>query len=261
MAVLPFRNIDGESGQDYFAAGMATFYGIVVAGASGSIGHLVAQGRTDWYLLAPIVTGFGVQVGLVAELRRRRRLARDTAVAGAAGAGGSTVGMIACCAHHVAEVAPFGGFQLQYQVNLDPVRLAAHGIPIQRVVEAIRANNDDVGGRLPWSAFRSFVRQDAQQPHAALYRVLTGPDGQWKLTEHLLAAAVDTLAVANWQRASSGKRKPKKPQPIPRPGLKRRRRRVAGDTAVPMSQARSIFEARNPSAHRAWVPPHQDGGG
>jgi Cu(I)/Ag(I) efflux system membrane protein CusA/SilA len=48
----------------------------------------------------------------------------------------------------VAEVAPFGGFQLQYQVNVDPVRLSAYGIPIQRVVEAIRANNADVGGRL-----------------------------------------------------------------------------------------------------------------
>lgn len=48
----------------------------------------------------------------------------------------------------VAEVAPFGGFQLQYQVNLDPVRLQAYGIPIERVIEAIRAGNDDVGGRL-----------------------------------------------------------------------------------------------------------------
>jgi hypothetical protein len=89
------------------AGGMAAFYAVVVAGASGSAGHLFEQVRTDWYLLAPIITGFGLQVGLVAELRRRRRLVRDTAVAGAAGAGGSTVGMVACCAHHLAEIAPF----------------------------------------------------------------------------------------------------------------------------------------------------------
>ncbi|HKY31589.1 MAG TPA: CusA/CzcA family heavy metal efflux RND transporter [Candidatus Polarisedimenticolia bacterium] len=48
----------------------------------------------------------------------------------------------------VAEVASIGGFQKQYQVNLDPGALLAHGIPIQKVIEAIRQGNDDVGGRL-----------------------------------------------------------------------------------------------------------------
>ena len=48
----------------------------------------------------------------------------------------------------VAEVAPLGGFGQQYQVNLDPNRLRAHGIPIQRVVEAVRGGNAEVGGRL-----------------------------------------------------------------------------------------------------------------
>lgn len=48
----------------------------------------------------------------------------------------------------VAEVAPIGGFVRQYQVNLDPNRLAAYNIPIDRVIEAIRAGNNDVGGRL-----------------------------------------------------------------------------------------------------------------
>jgi Cu(I)/Ag(I) efflux system membrane protein CusA/SilA len=48
----------------------------------------------------------------------------------------------------VAEVAPLGGFVRQYQVNLDPNRLQAYGIPLERVVAAIRAGNNDVGGRL-----------------------------------------------------------------------------------------------------------------
>lgn len=48
----------------------------------------------------------------------------------------------------VAEVAPIGGFNRQYQVNLDPNRLQAYGIPISRVVEAVRAGNNDVGGRM-----------------------------------------------------------------------------------------------------------------
>ena len=48
----------------------------------------------------------------------------------------------------VAEVASIGGFQKQYQVNLDPVALQAYRIPISKVVEAIRTGNNDVGGRL-----------------------------------------------------------------------------------------------------------------
>ncbi len=48
----------------------------------------------------------------------------------------------------VAEVAPLGGFVRQYQVNVDPNRLAALNIPIARVVEAVRQGNNDVGGRL-----------------------------------------------------------------------------------------------------------------
>ncbi len=48
----------------------------------------------------------------------------------------------------VAEVAPIGGFGRQYQVNVDPVRLQAYGIPISRVVEAVRGGNAEAGGRL-----------------------------------------------------------------------------------------------------------------
>jgi len=48
----------------------------------------------------------------------------------------------------VAEVAPLGGFGQQYQVNLDPNRLQAYGISINRVVEAVRGGNSDAAGRL-----------------------------------------------------------------------------------------------------------------
>ena len=48
----------------------------------------------------------------------------------------------------VAEVAPLGGFVRQYQVNVDPNRLQAYNIPINKVVEAVRSGNNDVGGRL-----------------------------------------------------------------------------------------------------------------
>ena len=48
----------------------------------------------------------------------------------------------------VAEVAPLGGFVRQYQVNVDPNKLQAFNIPINKVVDAVRTGNNDVGGRL-----------------------------------------------------------------------------------------------------------------
>ncbi len=48
----------------------------------------------------------------------------------------------------VAEVAPVGGFGRQYQVNVDPNRLQAYGLSINRVVEAVREGNYESAGRL-----------------------------------------------------------------------------------------------------------------
>ena len=48
----------------------------------------------------------------------------------------------------VAEVAPVGGYTRQYQVNLDPNRLRAYGIPVSRVIEAVRSGNNESSGRL-----------------------------------------------------------------------------------------------------------------
>ncbi len=48
----------------------------------------------------------------------------------------------------VAEVASIGGYVKQYQVNLDPVKLASYNIPLQKVKTAIQRSNNDVGGRL-----------------------------------------------------------------------------------------------------------------
>jgi Cu(I)/Ag(I) efflux system membrane protein CusA/SilA len=48
----------------------------------------------------------------------------------------------------VSEVAPVGGFVKQYQVDLDPNKLSAYGIPISEVVNKIRMSNGDVGGKI-----------------------------------------------------------------------------------------------------------------
>jgi Cu(I)/Ag(I) efflux system membrane protein CusA/SilA len=48
----------------------------------------------------------------------------------------------------VAEVASVGGYQKQYQVEVDPDKLRAYGLSVLDVTRAIRASNNDVGGRV-----------------------------------------------------------------------------------------------------------------
>ncbi len=48
----------------------------------------------------------------------------------------------------VSEVASIGGFVKQYQVIVDPNKLLAYDIPIQKVKRAIQRSNNDVGGRV-----------------------------------------------------------------------------------------------------------------
>jgi len=47
----------------------------------------------------------------------------------------------------VAEVASFGGFEKQYQIIVDPVKLQYYNISLMDVMNKVKANNNDVGGR------------------------------------------------------------------------------------------------------------------
>jgi len=51
-------------------------------------------------------------------------------------------------AQGVSEVASIGGFVQTYQVTVDPVKLRAYGIPLNKVTQVIRDSNRDVGGRV-----------------------------------------------------------------------------------------------------------------
>lgn len=67
------------------------------------------------------------------------------------------------------------------------------------------------------------------------------------MREQLLAAIVDELRVANWQRAAASAKKgnqPKRPKPIPRPGVGRK----SDSSVMPMSEFQHIIRRRNPDA-------------
>ena len=48
----------------------------------------------------------------------------------------------------VAEIASFGGYEKQYQIDVDPAKLLAYGVPLSRVTSAVDSSNEDVGGRV-----------------------------------------------------------------------------------------------------------------
>lgn len=57
----------------------------------------------------------------------------------------------------VAEVASVGGFEKQYQVDLDPARLLAYGIPVTRAISAIQGANNDVGAMVMELSEREYM--------------------------------------------------------------------------------------------------------
>ena len=59
----------------------------------------------------------------------------------------------------VSQVASVGGFVKQYQITIDPNRLAAYNMPLMNVIEAVRKSNKDVEGRvLEFSGVEYMVR-------------------------------------------------------------------------------------------------------
>ncbi len=57
----------------------------------------------------------------------------------------------------VAEVASIGGFEKQYQIDLDPARLQAYGVSIPRVMQAIQNANADVGAMVMELSEREYM--------------------------------------------------------------------------------------------------------
>ncbi len=60
-------------------------------------------------------------------------------------------------AEGVSEVASIGGYVKEYQVTVDPHRLATYGIPLDHVGKVIRESNKDVGGRVIEMAEKEFM--------------------------------------------------------------------------------------------------------
>jgi hypothetical protein len=125
------------------AAVLAALYAVVVGAVGGPV-HLAQQTVADWPWLSLILIGFGAQVAAYAELRRRRRLTATVRAAAGAGGGASTVGMVACCAHHVADLAPLIGvsglavFFTEYRIPIMLLGIVVNAIGVTVAVRRLR---------------------------------------------------------------------------------------------------------------------------
>ena len=116
---------------------LATFY-VAVLATAGGWEHLADQAVTDWWLLVPIIVAFGAQVSFTVALRARHR-AHLAATTGA-GTGASAVGMVACCAHHLADLVPLLGTAGVAGVLFDwRIPLMAFGLAVNLVAVSVAA--------------------------------------------------------------------------------------------------------------------------
>ncbi len=103
------------------AVGLLLLY-FTILSLANSPSHAIEQFFGMWYWLALLVVGFGVQVGLFVYAREARAGASVAAMAGSGGVSG--VSMVACCAHHLADILPIVGlsaaaiFLVRYQLPL-----------------------------------------------------------------------------------------------------------------------------------------------
>src|SRR3989344_4859983 len=81
---------DGEAMRPWAAsigasAALLAFYAVVM-GLASSLSVMLAQLRSLWYLMLPLIAGFGLQVGLFVRMRERASPAGVAASGGGAGA-------------------------------------------------------------------------------------------------------------------------------------------------------------------------------
>ncbi|WP_199745348.1 hypothetical protein [Amycolatopsis sp. WAC 04182] len=103
-------------------------------------------------------------------------------------------------------------------------------------------------GRLSPRRLRVLIRHLPRE--SALVRALHGDVAGWGIAEHLLAGAVDELAVGNWlfvtANSDENAERPERPRPVPRPGVEEEEEVVA----TTPEQLAAFFGAPSPGGGR-----------
>lgn len=120
---------------------LAIYWGLLFI-ATQDIMHPFIQIMQYKYWMVPLILGFGVQMGLFWYIRSGSHLVGSSTVA--TGAGTSTVAMVACCAHHLADFLPILGlsgaaiFLTEYQEYFFLLGIISNLLGIAMMIYIIR---------------------------------------------------------------------------------------------------------------------------
>jgi len=86
---------------------MAIYFSIV--SIAESLNHAVVEFISLSYLMVPVIISFGIQIALFSYSRQQSKVIRQRSTSATTNGGMSTASMIACCAHHLTDVAALIG--------------------------------------------------------------------------------------------------------------------------------------------------------
>jgi len=88
------------------SSSLLAFY-LIVSSLLGGFSFAIENFVRLWYWMIPLVVGFGIQIGMFFYVKDAMHA--KAAGQAAASTGISAGSMVACCAHHIADIAPFLG--------------------------------------------------------------------------------------------------------------------------------------------------------
>ena len=126
----------------FFLLGLYFFIMILFNPFSIALGQFYSM----WYWFILLAAGFGFQIGLFAFVRQELHSRQNIAAMAACG-GVSTTTMVACCLHHVSDVAPLLGlsaaivFFAQYQVFFIIIGILSNLVGATMMLKIVQKEN------------------------------------------------------------------------------------------------------------------------
>jgi len=111
--------------------------------------HALSQFLDLWYLMIPLIIGFGIQIGLYVYVKESFKMIKAGAATSAVTASGgvSAVSMAACCAHHLTDILPLIGltflsaFLIKYQISFILLGVLSNILGIIMMLGVIQKNS------------------------------------------------------------------------------------------------------------------------
>ncbi len=97
----------------------------------------------------------------------------------------------------VAEVASFGGFEKQYQLVIDPIKLQSYNLSLLDVIKQVKANNNDVGGRKFEMSDMAYIIRGLGYPTETVFLHKDEFEKQYKIQPALPAVFVAVNGAIN----------------------------------------------------------------